>query len=120
MSVCSIMCKFWMFIVLHTNCECLEHPIVAPQNSSLDNITHCEHPKFVMLKHPQFEHLWFVFNCVFNLQYKTSSISEEDLHNEQFNVYRDKFMWIGNSVGNISFRTKGNQTILASCQRHGN
>ncbi len=112
--------KFWMSIVLRTNCECLEHPFVAPQNLSLDNIVDCEHLKFVMPKHPQFEHLWFVFNYVFNLQHKASSIWEEDLHNEHFNVYRDQFMSIGNSVAKCWFRTKGNQTILARCRRNGN
>lgn len=91
-----------------------------PQNSSLGNIIDCEHQKFVMLKHPQFEHLWFVFNCVFNLQHKACSIWKEDLHNEHFNVYMDQFMSVGNSVGKGSSKTKGNQTILASCQRHGN
>jgi len=109
-----------MSIVLHANYECLEHPFVAPQNSILDNITNCEHLKVAMPKHPQFEHLWFAFNYVFNLQHKASSIWKEDLHNEHFNVYRDQFMSIRNSVGKCSSRTKGNQTILASCQRHGN
>jgi hypothetical protein len=112
--------KFWVSIVLHANCECLGHLVVAPQNSSLDNSTYCEHLKFVMLKHPQFEHLWFDFNCLFNLQHKACSMWKEDLHNEHFNVYKDQFMLVGNSVGKGSFKTKRNQTLFASCQRHGN
>jgi hypothetical protein len=65
-----------MSIVLRTNCECLEHPFVAPQNLSLDNIVDCEHLKFVMFKHPQFEHLWFVFNYVFNVDLEQFEIKQ--------------------------------------------